>query len=84
MKETTASKEAEASVSVEVPLSRSDELKKWWDFLALVLFWFWQLFINDRQGNEAFVAKSYKQAIDLYTEALKVDPENAVLYSNRR
>jgi len=56
-------KEAEVGASVELPLSRSDELKK--------------------QGNEAFVAKSYKQAIDLYTEALKVDPDNAVLYSNR-
>lgn len=35
------------------------------------------------QGNKAFQAKDYDKAIDLFTEALKLDPQNFVLYSNR-
>ena len=34
-------------------------------------------------GNELFVAKQYHQALALYTQAINVDPTNAVLYSNR-
>ena len=35
------------------------------------------------QGNKAFQAKDYDKAIELFTEALKLDPTNFVLFSNR-
>lgn len=35
------------------------------------------------QGNKAFAAKEYSQAIDLFTQAIALDPTNHVLYSNR-
>ncbi|RIA82220.1 putative heat shock protein 70-interacting protein [Glomus cerebriforme] len=35
------------------------------------------------QGNEAFSAKQYDKAIDLFTKAIELDPSNHVLYSNR-
>ncbi|PVH18929.1 hypothetical protein CXQ85_001221 [Candidozyma haemuli] len=35
------------------------------------------------QGNKAFVEKRYQEAIDLYSKAIALDKENAVLYSNR-
>lgn len=35
------------------------------------------------QGNKAFQAKDYDKAIDLFTQALAIDPQNHVLYSNR-
>ncbi|ELP85390.1 serine/threonine protein phosphatase, putative [Entamoeba invadens IP1] len=35
------------------------------------------------QGNEAFKAGDYSQALRLYTRALLADPSNAALYSNR-
>lgn len=35
------------------------------------------------QGNKAFLNKQYQQAIDLYSEAIALDKENPVLYSNR-
>jgi len=35
------------------------------------------------QGNEQFKAGSYLKAAALYTQAIKLDPENAALYSNR-
>ncbi|KAJ7162631.1 activator of Hsp70 and Hsp90 chaperone [Mycena crocata] len=34
-------------------------------------------------GNKAFAAKDYDKAIDLFTQAIAVDPKNHVLYSNR-
>eukprot|EP00199_Chlamydomonas_sp_CCMP681_P003249 CAMPEP_0119101514 /NCGR_PEP_ID=MMETSP1180-20130426/553_1 /TAXON_ID=3052 ORGANISM="Chlamydomonas cf sp, Strain CCMP681" /NCGR_SAMPLE_ID=MMETSP1180 /ASSEMBLY_ACC=CAM_ASM_000741 /LENGTH=160 /DNA_ID=CAMNT_0007085649 /DNA_START=25 /DNA_END=507 /DNA_ORIENTATION=- len=34
-------------------------------------------------GNALFKAKEYLKAAAAYTQALKLDPENAVLYSNR-
>mmetsp|Transcript_10793 Transcript_10793/g.11216 ORF Transcript_10793/g.11216 Transcript_10793/m.11216 type:complete len:256 (-) Transcript_10793:67-834(-) len=34
-------------------------------------------------GNDAFAAKNYNEAIINYTNAIKLDPDNAVLYSNR-
>ncbi len=37
-----------------------------------------------RLGNDAFIAKNFKEAIDHYTNALKLDPNNAVYYANRR
>eukprot|EP01112_Ceratiomyxa_fruticulosa_P003399 TRINITY_DN13765_c0_g2_i1.p1 TRINITY_DN13765_c0_g2~~TRINITY_DN13765_c0_g2_i1.p1 ORF type:complete len:587 (+),score=176.88 TRINITY_DN13765_c0_g2_i1:191-1951(+) len=35
------------------------------------------------KGNTAFLNKNYNEAIQFFTEAIKLDPENHVLYSNR-
>lgn len=35
------------------------------------------------EGNAAFSAKDFKKAIDLFTQAIEIDPTNHVLYSNR-
>ncbi|KAG0243905.1 putative stress-induced protein STI1 [Mortierella sp. GBAus27b] len=35
------------------------------------------------QGNKAFLAKDYSNAIDLFSKAIELDPSNHVLYSNR-
>lgn len=35
------------------------------------------------QGNKAFSAKKYDEAIDLFTQAIAIDPTNHVLFSNR-
>ncbi len=34
-------------------------------------------------GNKAFSAKEYDKAIDLFSQAIAIDPKNHVLYSNR-
>jgi len=34
-------------------------------------------------GNEAFLNKKFKTAIDLYSQAIDTDVDNAILYSNR-
>ena len=36
-----------------------------------------------KEGNDAFVRKDFNCAIGLYSEAVALDPSNAVLYSNR-
>jgi stress-induced-phosphoprotein 1 len=36
------------------------------------------------QGNEAFTKKDFDAAISLYSQAIALDTENHVLYSNRR
>jgi len=35
------------------------------------------------QGNNAFKAQKYLQALELYSQALLLDPQNYILYSNR-
>jgi stress-induced-phosphoprotein 1 len=35
------------------------------------------------QGNNAFKAQQYPQALELYSQALHLDPQNYLLYSNR-
>lgn len=35
------------------------------------------------QGNKAFAAKDWDKAIELFTQAIGIDPSNHVLYSNR-
>ncbi|KAI0079740.1 hypothetical protein K474DRAFT_564410 [Panus rudis PR-1116 ss-1] len=35
------------------------------------------------QGNKAFQAKDYDKAIELFSKALDLDPNNFVLFSNR-
>ncbi|KAG6820167.1 hypothetical protein H0H93_004430 [Arthromyces matolae] len=35
------------------------------------------------QGNKAFAAKDWDKAIDLFTQAIAIDPTNHVLFSNR-
>lgn len=39
---------------------------------------------HNRKGNDCFGNKDYNKAIEYYSEGLKVDANNAVLYSNRR
>lgn len=34
-------------------------------------------------GNSLFLENRYELAIEKYTEAISIDPENAILYSNR-
>lgn len=34
-------------------------------------------------GNKAFAAKDYDKAIDLFSQAIAIDPKNHVLWSNR-
>jgi len=36
-----------------------------------------------KKGNDCFGNKEYSKAIEHYSEGLKIDPNNAVLYSNR-
>lgn len=35
------------------------------------------------EGNKMFSAGHFKEAVDLYTKALELDPQNKVLFSNR-
>ena len=35
------------------------------------------------EGNKAFQAKDYDKAIELFSKALELDPNNFVLWSNR-
>ena len=35
------------------------------------------------EGNKAYAKKEYREAVRCYSEALRVDPENATLLSNR-
>lgn len=35
------------------------------------------------EGNDALRAKDYAKAIDLYSQAIKLDPKNVIYYSNR-
>jgi tetratricopeptide (TPR) repeat protein len=37
-----------------------------------------------RLGNKAFSAKNFAEAIDYYTQAIKLEPSNHVFFSNRR
>ena len=36
-----------------------------------------------RLGNEAFAVKNYDAAIKHYSDAIEVEPSNAIFYSNR-
>lgn len=51
-----------------------------YDGMSFTLF----IFLLNRKGNDCFGNKDYNKAIEYYTEGLKVDPNNAVLFSNRR
>ena len=35
------------------------------------------------QGNEAFAKKDFDSAMNLYSQAISLEPDNHVLYSNR-
>ena len=35
------------------------------------------------QGNKAFAARDWDKAIDLFSQAIAIDPKNHVLWSNR-
>lgn len=45
----------------------------------------YQLIANGlkEQGNDAFKANNVEEAINLYSQALDIDPDNYVVYSNR-
>lgn len=49
----------------------------------LSAFAFLQAAALKAQANAAFAAKNFREASDLYSQALALDPSNAVLYSNR-
>lgn len=36
-----------------------------------------------KQGNDAFLAKDYNKAIELFTQAIELNPSQPVYYSNR-
>ena len=46
--------------------------------------WCFNIYNFFRLGNEAFAMKKYDEAIAHYNEAIQLDPDNAVFYSNRR
>ena len=37
-----------------------------------------------KEGNDAFGKKDYEAAIGFYGEAIELDPQNHIYYSNRR
>mmetsp|Transcript_49322 Transcript_49322/g.139642 ORF Transcript_49322/g.139642 Transcript_49322/m.139642 type:complete len:90 (-) Transcript_49322:769-1038(-) len=37
-----------------------------------------------KEGNDAFAKKEYEAAIGFYSEAIELDPQNHIYYSNRR
>lgn len=39
--------------------------------------------IAKKKGNDAYLAKKYDEAISFYSEAINLEPDNAVFYSNR-
>lgn len=39
--------------------------------------------IAKKKGNDAYLAKNYEEAITFYSEAISLEPESAVYYSNR-
>ncbi|KAI9908665.1 hypothetical protein PsorP6_003230 [Peronosclerospora sorghi] len=41
------------------------------------------IFLLPRLGNEEFNAKNFDKAVECYSEAIRLDPENFVYYSNR-
>jgi stress-induced-phosphoprotein 1 len=43
----------------------------------------WQVNALKDAGNKAFAAKDYNQAVQLFSDAIKLDPANHVLHSNR-
>ena len=35
------------------------------------------------KANEEFLKKNYKEAIELYSEAIRINPDNCIYFSNR-
>jgi tetratricopeptide (TPR) repeat protein len=88
MSEEITPQSSDPSKVVEDQNAESEVLKKY-DNLFLFschinLFCFKSYIIYSRLGNDYFLAKKYEEAIKYYSEAIKYNPDNAILYSNRR
>lgn len=55
-----------------------------WSIAFVILLSSCDAQFHNRKGNDCFGNKDYNKAIEYYSEGLKVDANNAVLYSNRR
>ena len=67
--------------------TEAEVAKRWLQQSSQFDIQFWNKYITTftyRLGNEAFSSKKFDAAISHYTEAIRLDPENAIYYSNRR
>ena len=78
----------ESSTTVDCHKTDAENAKKCVLFLTdlpLVVTSSWYSVVSrNRLGNEAFATKKFDEAITHYNEAIRLDPNNAVFYSNRR
>jgi len=46
------------------------------------LLWFF-FFKKNTKGNQKLSSKQYNEAVESYTKAINLNPENAIYYANR-